>query len=150
MPGGMGTLRIDWAIKGATVRYADALITISGMILRTFVSSFFLYASVYVLLQWPLPQPNQQLLGPVIIVVSISESFKFKSWNSLACPYQGFVTGHFFSPDSLVSFLIFSYSLVFLMKPISIKLYPMSIILVFRSLGWYPSSALIYNRTKII
>ena len=36
------------------------------------------------------------------------------------------------------------------MKPISIKLYPMSIILVFRSLGWYPSSALIYNRTKII
>ena len=64
MPGGMGTLRIDWAIKGATVRYADALITISGMILRTFVSSFFLYASVYVLLQWPLPQPNQQLLVP--------------------------------------------------------------------------------------
>ena len=48
MPGGMGTLRIDWAIKGATVRYADGLITISGMILSTFVSSFFLYASVYV------------------------------------------------------------------------------------------------------
>ena len=55
MPGGMGTLRVDWAIKGATVRYADGLIAISGMILRTFVSSFFLYTSVYVLLQWPLP-----------------------------------------------------------------------------------------------
>ena len=54
MPGGMGPLRIDWAIKGATVLYADGLITIFGMILRTFVSSFFLYASVYVLL-WPLP-----------------------------------------------------------------------------------------------
>ena len=62
-------------------------------------------------------------------------------------PFHFFENRHFFSSDSLASPLAFLYSSVFLMKPKSIRLYAMSIMVVFWSLGWNPNSALIYGKT---
>ena len=65
-------------------------------------------------------------------------------------PFHFFENRHFFSSDSLASPLAFLYSSVFLMKPKSIRLYAMSIMVVFRSLGWNPNSSLIYRKHQII